>query len=325
MKLSISNQFQTFMNKMGLNINDILQEAGINKILWKETIELNNSEYWRLLDVLDSKTSDQNIIYLSQIEKMNTFMPSFFAAMTAQNGLEAIKRLAEYKFLIGPVKLTIMTNKKTTSIHISGINLQLELPRFTVMLEQLLILNLLRTGTSKTIVPIKVGSKYDYGTDIIDVLQITPGKLMENEIVFDNNDLAQPFLSSNNVMWTFIRPELDRKKLEVKSDKSLEENIQALLIKRIPSGDFGIDEVSKNLNISKRTLQRNLKTLKTSFNEQIKYARQSLVNPLMKDETLTLIDISYLLGYSDPESFSRAFKNWYGKSPSIYREKILLK
>lgn len=112
MKLSISNQFQTFMNKMGLNINDILQEAGINKILWKETIELNNSEYWRLLDVLDSKTSDQNIIYLSQIEKMNTFMPSFFAAMTAQNGLEAIKRLAEYKFLIGPVKLTITTNEK---------------------------------------------------------------------------------------------------------------------------------------------------------------------------------------------------------------------
>ncbi|CAJ1189155.1 hypothetical protein CPR19092_LGOLGGFK_01209 [Companilactobacillus paralimentarius] len=55
MKISISNQFQIFMNKMGLNVNDILQEAGINKILWKENIDLNNSEYWRLLDVLDSK------------------------------------------------------------------------------------------------------------------------------------------------------------------------------------------------------------------------------------------------------------------------------
>jgi AraC-type DNA-binding domain-containing proteins len=323
MKISISNQFQIFMNKMGLNVNDILQEAGINKILWKENIDLNNSEYWRLLDVLDSKTSDQNIIYLSQIEKMNTFMPSFFAAMTAQNGLEAIKRLAEYKFLIGPVKLTIITNEKTTSVHISGIDLRLELPRFTVMLEQLLILNLLRTGTSKTIIPVKVGSKYDYGTDIIDVLKIMPEKLTENEIIFDNNDLARPFLSSNNVMWTFIRPELDRKKLEVKSGKSLEENVQALLIKRIPSGDFGIDEISKSLNISKRTLQRNLKALKTSFNEQVKYARQSLVNPLMKDETLTLIDISYLLGYSDPESFSRAFKAWYDSSPSNYRKNII--
>ncbi|GEO57007.1 hypothetical protein LBO01_01360 [Companilactobacillus paralimentarius] len=50
MKLSISSQFQIFMNKMGLDINDILQEAGINKVLWKETIELNKivstGVYW---------------------------------------------------------------------------------------------------------------------------------------------------------------------------------------------------------------------------------------------------------------------------------------
>lgn len=62
-----------------------------------------------------------------------------------------------------------------------------------------------------------------------------------------------------------------------------------------------------------------------SFTEQVKIARQSLIEPFMKDESLDLVDVSYLLGYSGPESFSRVFKSWYGQSPSAYRKKLMTK
>lgn len=322
MKITISQQFQEYMQGIGINLNDTLQRAGIHQIIWQESIELNDSEYWRLMNELDNEMSDQNIIRLSEIDKMNTFMPSFFVALTADNGIKAIKRLAEYKALVGPVQLVISNNGETTSVHISGTNLTIDPPRFTVMVEQLLIVSLLRTGTSQSIEPVIVGSQYQYGTTISKTLKKEPIKLDRNEIVFDNNDLNQSFISSNNVMWKLIRPELNRKKMEIENYHSMDENIQALLIKKIPSGDFSIDEIASVLNISKRTLQRNLKNLNTSFNLQIQYARKTLVEPFMKDQTLSLIDISYLLGYSDPESFSRAFKKWYGQSPSNYRKEL---
>ncbi|AJA80875.1 helix-turn-helix domain-containing protein [Levilactobacillus brevis] len=46
--------------------------------------------------------------------------------------------------------------------------------------------------------------------------------------------------------------------------------------------------------------------------------------PLIKDRTLSLIEISYLLGYADPESFSRAFKKWFDQSPLAYRKQMIM-
>lgn len=325
MKMMISEQFQDFMSSLGIDLNDLLQKSHVGKVIWKENIELNDGEYWRIMNELDNEVSDENIIKFSNIKKMNSFMPSFFAALSARNVDEAIQRLAEYKTLVGPVKLDLTTNKTTTMIRIIGNSIDFEVPRFTVMTEQLMLVSLLRVGTAKKIVPKKVGSRYLYGEKISTELGVIPVKSKINEIEFSNDDLKQNFISSNNMMWEFIRPELDRRKLEIESHKSLEENIQALLLKKMPSGEFSIDDIAGSLNISRRTLQRSLKNIDTSFTEQVKIARQSLIEPFMKDEVLDLVSISYLLGYSDPESFSRAFKTWYDQSPSSYRQQFITK
>ena len=39
----------------------------------------------------------------------------------------------------------------------------------------------------------------------------------------------------------------------------------------------------------------------------------------IQDESLTLTEIFYLLGFFEPSSFTRAFKAWTGDSPSQAR------
>ena len=324
MQLIISEQFQEYMSNLGIDLNDTLQKAGVNKVIWKENLELNDSEYWRLMDEFDNELNDDTILSFADISHMSNFMPSFFAAMSAKNGASALKRLSEYKALVGPVHLNVKNDDTTTKITISGNDLKTEPPRFTVMTEQLLLINSLRVGTSKKIDPVKVASSYSYGKVIPNTLGVKTSYSSQNELIFNSDDLKINFLSANNTMWKFIQPELNRKKLEIESHKSLTDNLQAILLKKIPSAEFGIDDIAKIMGISRRTLQRNLKNLDTSFNDQVKYARQTLVNPLMKDETLSLVDISYLLGYADPESFSRAFKTWYHDSPSVYRKQLIV-
>ncbi|WP_347952505.1 AraC family transcriptional regulator [Lactiplantibacillus plantarum] len=323
MKIMVSEQFQCFMASLGVDLNSLLEAAGINKVVWQEQLMLSDVEYWQLMNEFDNQLTDEMILSLGNITNINTFMPSFFAALAAKNGEQAIARMATYKSLAGPVHLEIVTKPDIVNIHILGNSLGVELPRFTIMTEQLLLISLLRVGTEKLIKPISVGSKYPYGDQIDAVMGIRPQQLADNCIQFQVTDLQRAFISANNSMWAFLQPGLDQQKLAIEHNQSLLATVQALLLKKIPSGSFSIDEIATSLNLSKRTLQRHLSTLSTTFNDEVQIARRTLVVPLMKDQSLNLIEISYLLGYSDPESFSRAFKKWFHQSPSVYRQQSL--
>ncbi|RDF82454.1 AraC family transcriptional regulator [Lactiplantibacillus plantarum] len=323
MKIMVSEQFQCFMASLGVDLNSLLEAAGINKVVWQEQLMLSDVEYWQLMNEFDNQLTDEMILSLGNITNINTFMPSFFAALAAKNGEQAIARMANYKSLAGLVHLEIVTKPDIVNIHILGNSLGVELPRFTIMTEQLLLISLLRVGTGKLIKPISVGSKYPYGDQIDAVMGIRPQQLADNCIQFQVTDLQRAFISANNSMWAFLQPGLDQQKLAIEHNQSLLATVQALLLKKIPSGSFSIDEIATSLNLSKRTLQRHLSTLSTTFNDEVQIARRTLVVPLMKDQSLNLIEISYLLGYSDPESFSRAFKKWFHQSPSVYRQQSL--
>jgi len=47
--------------------------------------------------------------------------------------------------------------------------------------------------------------------------------------------------------------------------------------------------------------------------------RKSLAVSYLRDSSLVLAEIAYLLGYSGMSSFSDAFKRWTGLSPGQFR------
>ncbi|WP_260188712.1 AraC family transcriptional regulator [Lactiplantibacillus plantarum] len=267
MKIMVSEQFQCFMASLGVDLNSLLEAAGINKVVWQEQLMLSDVEYWQLMNEFDNQLTDEMILSLGNITNINTFMPSFFAALAAKNGEQAIARMANYKSLAGPVHLEIVTKPDIVNIHILGNSLGVELPRFTIMTEQLLLISLLRVGTGKLIKPISVGSKYPYGDQIDAVMGIRPQQLADNCIQFQVTDLQRAFISANNSMWAFLQPGLDQQKLAIEHNQSLLATVQALLLKKIPSGSFSIDEIATSLNLSKRTLQRHLRNCLRSLKD----------------------------------------------------------
>ena len=68
-----------------------------------------------------------------------------------------------------------------------------------------------------------------------------------------------------------------------------------------------------------RSLQRKLQQKDTSFKKILNEVREDLALKYIKDSSLTVSEISFLLGFAETSSFSRAFKRWTGGSPKAYR------
>ena len=322
MKLTVPKQFQDFLKSIGMSMENILEKAGIPNILWKEEIQFSTEEYYLFLKEIDEVITDEQILAISNVDNLNMFIPSFFAALSSKNGLEGLKRLAKYKKLIGPVFLEIKEFEEIVQVQYFFEQREKELPRFAVLNEQLLLMNLLNKGIGKEIMPISVISPFEYGEFLSKEMKITVNKGVQNEIIFSMKDLKKPFLTANNIMVEYLEPQL-KQKLAEKESESLEtfaDRVQKKLFQLIPSGQFSLENVAEEFGISARTVQRNLAVENIKFNQVVKNVQKIMTLNYLESKELSIDEIAYLVGYTETSSFNRAFKGWTGKTVLQYRK-----
>jgi len=97
------------------------------------------------------------------------------------------------------------------------------------------------------------------------------------------------------------------------------ERVRQVLLELLPAGSPRAEDVSRRLNLSKRSLYRRLSEEGATFQQVLDQTRHTLALHYLKDEALQLSEISFLLGFSDPRSFYRAFRGWTGQTPTEAR------
>lgn len=94
----------------------------------------------------------------------------------------------------------------------------------------------------------------------------------------------------------------------------------AITVQLEEDGNVTDSSVSEAVYTSKRSLQRKLYEKGTTFKTILTEVREDLALKYIYDRTLTLTEISFMLGFSEMSSFSRAFKRWTGESPKEFRK-----
>ncbi|RKG35612.1 AraC family transcriptional regulator [Acinetobacter rongchengensis] len=87
----------------------------------------------------------------------------------------------------------------------------------------------------------------------------------------------------------------------------------------LPMGRATIDQVAQTHGMNVRTLQRRLEASQTSFSDLINDVRRSLVLRYLKNINYSLAQVSDILGYSMPSSFTRWFISQFGIAPTAWR------
>jgi AraC-like DNA-binding protein len=94
------------------------------------------------------------------------------------------------------------------------------------------------------------------------------------------------------------------------------------IFEELPSGEVSLEKTAGTLNMSSRSLARKLADQGQSFKALLNEVRRELAEKYIRDRSLTLTEISFLLGFSEASSFSRAYRGWSGSSPRAHRESI---
>jgi len=141
----------------------------------------------------------------------------------------------------------------------------------------------------------------------------------ENQLLFDRAMLDRP-LPGDNTELASVNDRVAEHYLETLDPKIVANQVRALLLKLLPSGDASQRRVADRLNRSTSSLQRQLRAEGASFNEVRNDVRKSLAIDYIREGRLSLNEIAFLVGFSDQSNFSRAFRRWTGKAPKDYRD-----
>jgi AraC-like DNA-binding protein len=91
------------------------------------------------------------------------------------------------------------------------------------------------------------------------------------------------------------------------------------VLRQLTSGVPSPSELARALGLSRRSLQRRLRTLGLTYQKVLDETRHELARPYLDDRSKSLGEIAFLLGFSEQSAFTRAFKHWSGMAPTIYR------
>jgi len=98
--------------------------------------------------------------------------------------------------------------------------------------------------------------------------------------------------------------------------------VKAAIIDGLSNGLVTEASVAAELHTTPRNLHRKLQRKDTSFKHLLNEIRKDLALQYIQDRSKTLTEISFMLGFSEASSFSRAFKAWTGKPPSEARQHV---
>jgi len=132
-------------------------------------------------------------------------------------------------------------------------------------------------------------------------------------------EFADEMLAGGNPELALLNDKVVTRRLANIDRNDIVARVRSVLLDLLPIGNVSDDLAAEALHVSVRTMHRKLVEADSSFRALLAEIRRDLAEAYILDNSLTLTEISLLLGFSEPSSFSRAYKGWTGSAPSEVR------
>lgn len=323
-RFRVSNVMLRRLESAGLSPVSILRQAGLPAgVFTQERILLTTEEFFAFYRAIAEVSGDPAIgLKLGTEDRMERYDPIAIAAVCTRSLRDAIARIGRYKQLTCPEKVALVERGNESAVHFTWLLANEEEPAMLVDVCFAWIVSIARRGTGRMIYPKRVEFQRPQSNCTVYEKHFQcpiKFKASKNVLVFHKSDMDAGFLTYNADLLAAVAPQLEAELKQQLAEKSFREQVKGT-VKRLLAGERPpIENVARELRLSKRTLQRRLTEDGITFQQVTEEARRELARHYLLHSSLELNETAYLLGYEDANSFFRAFHGWEGTSPGQWR------
>ena len=145
----------------------------------------------------------------------------------------------------------------------------------------------------------------------------------QGALLLPRADLDLPVITGDATLRGYLEQLAEEVLGSLTATSSFADRVRHLLWTELSAGQPTLERVASMLSSSVRTVQRRLNQEGTSFAGLLNEFRREMAAHLLRDPTLAVYEIAFLLGYSEPSTFFRAFRRWHGVSPQELRRRSI--
>jgi AraC-like DNA-binding protein len=143
----------------------------------------------------------------------------------------------------------------------------------------------------------------------------------EDELVLARDDLERKALVTDATLSRIVQAHADAALARLPTTCDLRARVRAQIRELLADGTPTMATLCARLGLSRRTLQRHLEALGTSFAAELDDTRRELALDYLADARVSVQDTAFSLGFSDVTAFCRAFQRWTGQTPHKFRRR----
>jgi AraC-like DNA-binding protein len=312
--------------QQGLNTEMLLKRVGLRA--WQthdHSIRIPVQKQIVLLNAAAEELRDPFIgIRLAQRLELRDLGLLYYVPASSATFEEALRRLARYSTILNEGVRLSCNVARELSIKIDYVGVSRLSDRHQIEFFVATLVRLCRQLAGRNLTPTRISMLHDrisLPRDLATLFgcSVAFGASVD-EVCFSLNTRSIAIVSSdkylNSLLVKYCDDALTRSRHVTSPWRLRVENAIAPLL---PHGRPPMAQIATQLGLSQRSLGRRLASEQTTFEQVLDDMRVQLSKRYLRERTLPISGIAWLLGYSDVSSFDHAFKRWTGKSPKETR------
>ena len=329
--VSVLSQLLRYLKHLDADIDGIFQSAGVDpSFLHDPDSHIPVETYIAIQEEAASTTQDPCFgLHMGEFAEPGSWSILGYMMMNCQTLSEAAEKSARYSKIVGNlIQMKAQLGWGKVKVILSTPKYAPALSRHCYESTLSSTVRMGRSLTGKQIDPLEVGFSYSQPASISEYERIFRSPVLfeqkQTSITFDTRVGNTPLLQPNRNLLAQFENYAREYLAEIEGIDKTTRAVTKHILARLDSKDLTLVSIADEMSMSVRTLQNHLKSEGVVFRELLEDTRVRLAKKYLC-ENYTVEDITYLLGFSEPSVFRKAFKKWSGSTPREYREMTLMR